>query len=236
MFGGYTHFSMTEGQQAAISTMAGLETAKGEKQYEIKTISGTQIQEDNPEFEAILTHQKPDCKNLLEALEEVMPNTRIEYSYGYNFAGDDMSHHEEALRVAQDADLVIVTLGGKYGTGSIASIGEGNDSTDINLPICQDAFLEKVAKLGKPVVGVHFSGRPISSDAADKYANAIIEAWNPAEKGAEAVAAVLVGDYNPGKLPVSVAYTSGQVPLYYNHVNGSSYHQGESIAMQIMLI
>jgi hypothetical protein len=38
----------------------------------------------------------------------------------------------------------------------------------------------------KLIVAVHFNSRPISSDAADKYANSILEAWNPAEKGTEA--------------------------------------------------
>ena len=40
----------------------------------------------------------------------------------------------------------------------------------------------------------------------------------------------LLGDCNPGgKLPVSVAYHAGQIPIYYNHPYGSAWHQGESI-------
>lgn len=57
-----------------------------------------------------------------------------------------------------------------------------------------------------------------------------MEAWSPAETGAEAVAGALLGEYSPGeKLPVSVAYHAGQIPIYYNHPNGSAWHQGESI-------
>ena len=60
--------------------------------------------------------------------------------------------------------------------------------------------------------------------------DAVIEAWSPAEAGAQAVADVLLGAYNPGgKLPVSVAYHAGQIPVYYNHPNGSAWHQQESI-------
>lgn len=230
-FGGYTHFSMAEGLLAAISTMAGLETKADEKKSVMKTIPGTPIQvDDDPAFEALLQKQKPGIKNLLEQLKECLPQTEIEYSYGYPVAGNDMSGHEEALAIAGEADLVILTLGGKHGTSSIASMGEGIDGTDINLPICQEIFLEKLSELHKGVVAVHFNGRPISSDAADKYANAILEAWNPAEKGAEAITDVLLGNYNPsGKLPLSVVRSAGQTPVYYNHPNGSSYHQGESI-------
>lgn len=48
--------------------------------------------------------------------------------------------------------------------------------------------------------------------------------------GAVAIVNVLTGKVNPsGKLPVSVAYHTGQLPVYYNHPNGSSWHQGGSI-------
>lgn len=230
-FGGYTHFSMEEGKLAVISTMAGLETKAEENKVVVNSIPGTPIEvSDGPAFEALLQKQKPGIKSMLQQLRESLPQTEISYSYGYPIAGNDMSGHEEALRVAEEADFVIVTLGGKYGSNSIASMGEGVDSTDINLPMCQETFLEKLSKLQKPVAAVHFNGRPISSDAADMYANAIIEAWSPAENGAMAITDVLLGNYNPsGKLPLSVARCAGQIPIYYNHPNGSSYHQGESI-------
>ena len=230
-FGGYTHFSMAEGMLASISTMAGLETKKEENKTVMNTILGTPIQmDDDPAFALLMQKQKPGIKSLLEQLKNSLPDTEISYSYGYPVAGNDVSNHEAALNVASEADIVIVTLGGKHGTSSIASMGEGIDATDINLPYCQESFLEKLSALKKPVVAVHFNGRPISSDAADQYANAILEAWNPSEKGAQVITETLVGDYNPsGKLPVSVAQTAGQIPIYYNHPNGSSYHQGESI-------
>lgn len=48
--------------------------------------------------------------------------------------------------------------------------------------------------------------------------------------GAKALVNALTGKTNPsGKLPVSVAYRAGQVPVFYSHPNGSSWHQGESI-------
>ena len=79
------------------------------------------------------------------------------------------------------------------------------------------------------MVGIHFDGRPVSSDAADQYLDAILEAWNPAEYAAQAVTEVLCGQVNPsGKMPVTTARCAGQIPVYYNHPNGSSWHQGES--------
>ena len=48
--------------------------------------------------------------------------------------------------------------------------------------------------------------------------------------GAPAILDVLMGIYNPsGKLPVSVAYTAGQIPVYYNMPNASGFLQAGSI-------
>lgn len=231
-YGGYTHFSLAEGMEAAIATMAGVQTERGAADVSIERIPGSSVQTDDaPVFEEVLRRQNPAAKSLLEEIKSYVPESEVVYAEGYTHAGNDCSGFEEALAAAGDADVVIVALGGKYGTSSIASMGEGIDASDINLPFCQEEFLKELGKLGKPVVGVHFNGRPISSDAADKTCNAILEAWNPAQKGGEAIVRALFGDDNPsGKMPLTVARSSGQIPIYYNHPNNSSYDQGNSIA------
>lgn len=232
-FGGYTHLSMVEAVHAVANSIAGME-AGDVSGKEMLTVPGTQIQSDETEeFDKILKLQKPGCRSLIEELRETLTNTEITYAYGYPIAGDDLSHIGEALKTVKEADIVIMTLGGKHGSCSVASMGEGVDSTDINLPVCQDTFIEKASEYGKPLIGIHFDGHPISSDIADKYLDAIIEAWNPSEYGAEALTRVLTGKYNPGgRMPVSTAYSAGQIPVYYNHPNGSAYHQGESIGFK----
>ena len=197
----------------------------------VEYVPGTQIQSDEAKlFDDILRLHKPECRSLLEELKLRMPDTEILYAYGYPVAGADESGFKEALKAVKEADAVILTLGGKHGTCSMATMGEGVDAANINLPECQDAFIRAAAACGKPLIGVHFDGRPISSDTADRYLDAIVEAWSPAESGAQAVTDVLLGVYNPGgKLPVSVAYSAGQIPVFYNHPNGSAWHQQESI-------
>ena len=230
-FGGYTHFSMAEGQLAAVASMAGVRDMGIESPVKMETLPGVPIQSDfDPAFEAVLQQQKPGIRSLLEELRCRMPQAEIRYAKGYNIAGNDHSGFEEALQIAKDADIVILTLGGKHGTSSIASMGEGIDSTDINLPECQDAFMKLLEPMGKKVIGIHFNGRPISSDVADRVCSTILEAWNPSEMGAQAIADVLLGEVNPsGKMPVSVAYNAGQIPIYYNHPNGSGWHQAQSV-------
>lgn len=230
-FGGYTHMCMMESTYAIANSIAGVSGVVQADADKIKTIPGTNIQSDETEeFDAILHRQKPECRSLLEEMRSRMPETEIRYAYGYPIAGADESRFEEALLAVKEADVVILTIGGKHGTCSMASMGEGVDACNINLPPCQEAFIRKAAEFGKPLIGVHFDGRPVSSDTANACLDALLEAWSPAETGAEAVVSALLGEYNPGgKLPVSVAYHAGQIPVYYNHPNGSAWHQGESI-------
>lgn len=231
-FGGYTHVSMVESVHAARDSMAGVDDGReAVAEDKISKLPGTAIQSDDDEvFDRVLKDIKPECRNLYEVLQEKLPDVQMVYAQGYPVAGDDTSKIEEAMKKAQDADVILLMLGGKYGTGSIASMGEGIDATDINLPECQEEFIRQAAGLKKPMIGVHFFGRAISSNTADRYLNAIVEAWTLSEMTAEAVAEVLTGAYNPGgKLPVSVPYTAGQIPVYYNHPNGAAWHQAPSI-------
>ena len=230
-FGGYTHMCMMESTYAIANSIAGVSGVKCTKPEEIVTVPGTNIQSDETEeFDRILRRQKPQCRSLLEELKEKLPQAEIAYSYGYYIAGEDQRHFEDALKLVREADVVILTLGGKHGTCSMASMGEGVDGSNINLPKGQDAFIREAAKSGKPMIGIHFDGRPISSDAADQYLDALLEAWNPSETGAEAIVDTLLGEYNPGgKMPVTTAYHAGQIPIYYNHPYNSCWHQTGSI-------
>ncbi|MBQ9252947.1 MAG: glycoside hydrolase family 3 C-terminal domain-containing protein [Clostridia bacterium] len=228
-FGGYTHLSMVEAQRAAKNSMAGV---KGNGEVDqVSYVPGTGVEDDeNERFHEVLRKLKPNCLNLVEALKEAMPDSRILWAQGYHKAGADESLFTEALEMAKEADVILLTLGGKNGSGSIATMGEGVDGTDINLPACQDAFIREAKKLGKPLIGLHFDGRPISSDTADEYLDAILECWNPAVYAAEAVVDALLGKLNPsGKMPLSTARRAGQIPVYYNHPNGSMWTQGPSI-------
>lgn len=233
-FGGYTHLSMMEAVHAAANSMAGVGAGGDTSGIQMERVPGTNVQMDETEeFHAVLEKLHPGCRSLTEVLRAELPGTRILYAAGYPKAGADTAGFEEALAMVEEADIVLLTLGGKNGSGSVATMGEGVDGTDINLPPCQDAFIREAKKYGKPMVGIHFDGRPISSDTADELLDAIIEAWTPAEFGAEAIVNVLTGAYNPsGKLPLTVARTAGQIPIYYNHPNGSAWHQGASIGFQ----
>jgi beta-glucosidase len=51
-----------------------------------------------------------------------------------------------------------------------------------------------------------------------------VEAWIPGEKGGNAIADILFGDYNPdGKLSITFPRHAGQLPVYYNYKPSKSY-------------
>lgn len=227
LFGGYTMVSMSESFLGAMSTMDGTGNAditqvwNAQKNNEF--FNGTTVKRENPNLELHIKNYATRTNNILEQLQAA--GADVSYAYGYDYAGDDESRHDEALSLCADADVVIVTLGGKYGWSNTCTTGEGVDSSYVTLPPCQESFLRKLATLNKPSIGLHFDGRPISSDAADETLSAILECWNPGEGGSEAIVEVLSGAVDPsGRLPVSVVYSEGQIPLTYRHPNGGSYH------------
>ena len=62
------------------------------------------------------------------------------------------------------------------------------------------------------------NGRPLSIPGLTEASNAVLEAWVPGEEGAGAIASAIMGELNPGgKLPVSIARSVGQVPVFYNY-------------------
>lgn len=233
-FGGYTRLTGLETAAAAATSMAGFEENDADNQNHAVMIPGTEVQFCETEvFGELLKDNYPECQTLVEYLTKELPDVEVSYAHGYHVIGDNRDEYEEALQICEGADLILLTLGGKTAAGSIATIGEGVDSADINLPPCQDNFIKEASKLGIPMVGIHFDGRPISSDTADEYLNGIIEAWNPGPFGAQAVTEVLLGNTNPsGKMPVTTARCAGQIPVYYNHPNGSCWHSGESVGFQ----
>lgn len=235
LFGGYSYTSLFDAMLNVGNTMAGVDfemiSNLNASEFSVSknyfTYPGSIVQVESPKTEELVRKHYPMTNNLLEQIRLECPNAEVTYAYGYAYAGNDMSMHDEALAAAAEADVVILTLGGKHGWGMFCTTGEGIDTTHIGLPECQEIFISRLAALKKPTVAVHFDGRPISSDMADQHIDAILEAWNPGQYGAKAVTDILFGDYNPtGRLPVSVAYNAGQVPLFYNHDHGSSYHVG----------
>ena len=103
---------------------------------------------------------------------------------------------DAAARAAADADVAIIAVGE---SGYAEWLG---DIRDLTLPQPQLSLIEAIQETGTPTVIVLLQGRPrIIHPYADE-ANAVVMAYWPGTEGANAIADVLYGEYNPsGKLP-----------------------------------
>jgi beta-glucosidase len=119
----------------------------------------------------------------------------------------------EAVNAAKNSDVSILVLGELQNQS-----GEAASRSSLDLPGAQQKMLEAVVAVGKPVVLVLLSGRPLNITWAASHVPAILEAWYPGSEGGNAIADTLFGDSIPaGKLPISWPRSAGQEPLYYAH-------------------
>jgi len=102
---------------------------------------------------------------------------------------------------------------------------KGGDRTDIELPAVQRNCLKALQQAGKKIIFVDCSGSAMGLVPETETCNGILQAWYPGEKGGEAVADVLWGDYNPsGKLPVTFYKNVGQIPGFEDYtMKGRTY-------------
>jgi beta-glucosidase len=125
----------------------------------------------------------------------------------------------EAVKAAQGADTILMVLGGNEQTSregwAETHLGD-RDSLDL---LGQQMDLARaMLALHKPTVVVMLNGRPLSINELQATAPAIVEGWYLGQETGAAVADVVFGKVNPGgKLPVSVARSVGQLPIFYNH-------------------
>nr|AGU09729.1 Glycosyl hydrolase family 3 N terminal domain [uncultured organism] len=160
---------------------------------------------------------------ILAAIQAANPDAEVVYAKGCDIAGTDRSGFDAAVDAARNADVVILTLGGKYGWGSGSTSGEGIDTAHVGLPGIQEEFAARIAETGTPTVLVHMDSKPLGSAAVSDLFPAVIEYWFPGETGGQALAEVLFGDYNPaGRLPMTAVRHAGQIPIYASHRRSNS--------------
>jgi len=150
--------------------------------------------------------------SILEGLGAALPGCRIDHAAGVDIAGDDARGVAAALDLCRDAEVVALCL------GEAASMsGEAASRADLGLPGRQRALAEAVLDLGKPVVALLSSGRPLALPWLFERADAVLATWFLGSQAGHAVADVLTGKFNPtGRLPVTWPRHVGQAPIFYS--------------------
>jgi beta-glucosidase len=147
--------------------------------------------------------------------ERLAGRTELLYAQGCTVSGTDTGGFADAVAVARQADVVLLSVG-----EDITMSGEAKSRSNIHLPGVQEELVRAIAATGKPVVLLVSAGRPLVLEWAAEHLPAIVYTWWLGSEAGNAIADVLTGDYNPsGKLPISFPRSEGQIPIYYNHPN-----------------
>lgn len=127
---------------------------------------------------------------------------------------------EEAVRIAKQADIIVLAIGEHY-----RQSGEACSRANIEISEIQQNLLNELTKLNKKIVTILFNGRPLVLKEVAEKTDALLEVWFPGTEGANSIADVIFGDVNPsGKLTMSFPQATGQCPIYYNHYNTGRPH------------
>jgi beta-glucosidase len=159
--------------------------------------------------------QPEDVETVLEGIRAYVSDEMLAHLPGCSIDGDEPADIGAALAAARAADVLVLALG----EGADMS-GEAHSRAHLGLPGRQQELLDALAELGKPIVGVLFSGRPLVIPRMAEQAGALLAAWHGGIRAGRAIADVLFGAANPsGKLTAGWPRAEGQIPLYYAHKN-----------------
>lgn len=156
-----------------------------------------------------MSWQQKDCVTILDG----MKNAGADVTW-YPCGGPEGELNEDEIAAAGHHGDVIVAVVGEL----VNMSGEAASRAEITLPGRQREMLEMLMSYGKPVVAVLMNGRPLALTWENEHIPAIVEGWHLGIQMGNAIADILLGNYNPtGKLASSFPHVTGQCPLYYNH-------------------
>jgi beta-glucosidase len=162
--------------------------------------------------------------SILQGLTAALPHCRIESAPGVEVSGADTRGIAAAIECCREAEVVVLCVGEEHGMS-----GEASSRADLGLPGQQRALAEAALDLGKPVVAVLTSGRPLVVPWLFERADAVLASWFLGTEGGNAIADVLTGAFNPsGRIPLTWPRHAGQVPIFYaQRPSGRPFKPGE---------
>jgi len=235
-FGSYTNVANKEMLLGQVMVMEGVSDADSIKE-KFSEITGIEIEnpegidqkattalsskfEDNATMNKWLKKEYEGYKTTYEALCDRLEN--VTFTEGCHTSKCDIENISEAVEAARNADIVILTLGGKNGWGLHCTTGEGVDRTQFGLSGRQEELMKAVYAVNPNVVLVHTDITPIVSQFAYENIPAIIEGFLSGGYCGDAIARVITGELNPGgRLPVDVPRCCGASPVFHYQHNGS---------------
>lgn len=157
------------------------------------------------------TYNTPGRPTMVQAMKERFGRNRVKHEeLAMDFDGSDIAAVVRSIQ-RNRPECVVLGLGEMPYTEIV-----GNDG-DLSLYANQKDLVRAIHATGTPVVAVFIEGRPRTFSDIEPMMDAVVMAYLPGNYGADAIAQVLDGSFNPsGRLPFTwPRYPSAHVP--YDH-------------------
>jgi beta-glucosidase len=122
----------------------------------------------------------------------VKDSTQMLYAKGCNLDDADTTGFAEAVQVAMQADIIVLSAGELRGMS-----GEAKSRSVLNLPGVQEQLIKRLAATGKPLVVMISAGRPLIVGNIAAQSQALVYTWWLGTEAGNAIADVLFGKHNP---------------------------------------
>lgn len=159
------------------------------------------------------SEEKKYSKNELTIVQAIQQKVGKNNVIDLSSPGFKRTEKEGALvtNKAKQVDCIVLCLGENAYAESPGSID------DLTLDTNQIDLAKTAIATGKPVIVVLTEGRPRIVSSFVKNVQGVLQAYWPGSQGANAIADVLFGDYNPnGLLPYTYPRSTGDI-LTYDH-------------------
>ncbi|MFP4362381.1 MAG: glycoside hydrolase family 3 N-terminal domain-containing protein [Spirochaetia bacterium] len=162
-------------------------------------------------------HPRENITTILDAFQDwSREGLSLRYSRGCDVLDPMDEEIEDALELAEWADIVVLVLG-----DDLPLIGEMKDRAFLELSGSQIELFTRIKATGVPVVTFLLMSKPLAVPGIAAESDAVFAMFNPGMHGGKAAAEAVFGKLNPeGRLTVSFPRTAGGLPVYYNQIPG----------------
>jgi beta-glucosidase len=152
---------------------------------------------------------------VLAGLRNALGGTEILHEAGVDIQSDPTMGIPSAVALCERADAIVLCIGEAANMS-----GEAASRAQLDLPGQQralaEAVLARARELGKRVIVVLFSGRPLVLPWLFEKADAVLAAWFLGSEAGNAIADVLTGRVSPtGRTPMAWPAAVGQIPVFF---------------------
>ena len=168
-------------------------------------------------------YNNPGRLTAVEGMREEFGASRIQFEElkSMEFDAADIRRVVKAVQSSR-AKVAVLFLGEMPYTEFVGDIG------DLRLPDNQLDLVREVAATGTQVVGVFVEGRPRTFSQVEADMDAVVMAYLPGDFGAQAIAQVLSGAFNPsGRLPFTWPREASS-HVTYDRKGTEDFRHGES--------